>query len=409
VSDNLGNGTVKDSGLISRHAPVVGVWLSRLSEPPAINILSAAIIIIFFILGLARAYPFIDDVTPELAAGDDWLTYKQQALSILHDGWTMPLVSGNYVGPRGFLYNYFLAAMYATIGDNSSFIYVVQATMLGASIPTMYYAFRKYLSPAVGVAYLLGLSALLYVDVFLFYSRRLLSENLLIFLLPLFFLLLIRAYETQTVRYCFLTGILMGLMILTRPNFILVAPVVAFILFLYSKSHNAKRIACALIFIATICLVVSFMAMRNYAVTREISMPSFTTRYDWETPHLRLEPPLTAAKLARASKDFLTHYTKRVLYCVGFPSLLKETRFPVVPHWPLIWLGVIVFIAFSLRRRRMLFWETAVVAFIFTYLVPLIAVAPLTYGVRLIVPIDPALLLLCFRTLDILSRRQTPA
>jgi hypothetical protein len=100
-------------------------------------------------------------------------------------------------------------------------------------------------------------------------------------------------------------------------------------------------------------------------------------------------------------KAFIVHYVKRALYCVGFLFLLAESPYPVLPHWFLMWLGATVFAVLAVRRRRLQFWESLLAAFVFFYLAPLIAVAPLTYGVRLIVPLDPALLLLGFRAIDI--------
>src|SRR5205807_798177 len=124
--------------------------------------------------------PFIDDVTPALARGDDWLNYKLYAESILHGGLTIPAVTGAYIAPRGFLYNYFLAAMFYLLGENSTYIYVVQSGMLGLSVLLTYLAVRHLLSPLLGLVYLPVLAAYMYVDVFRYYAFRLLSENLLI-------------------------------------------------------------------------------------------------------------------------------------------------------------------------------------------------------------------------------------
>ncbi len=382
--------------------------LSRLSKPPAIYALSAVIPIVFLLLGLIRFYPFIDDVTPEKAAGNDWLTYKQQALSIVHDGLAMPIVRGNYVRPAGFLYNYFLAGIYSLIGDNSSYVYVLQATMLGASAVIMYFAFRRYLSPLVGLAYLITLPMLLFVDVFLFYSKRLLSENLLIFLLPLFLLFLMRAFEGNGIISYICSGALLGLAVLTRPNTVLFAPGSVLLLLFFSRPRRIEQLVRPFIFVLVFLAVVSLTAVRNHAVTREFSMASFSDSRDWQNRSIQVDPPLSAAKLMRAATALVIYYGRRGLFCIGFTYLLMQTRHPVLPHWLLMWLGVLVFIVLIVRKRRSLFWEAAIIVFLFLYVGTLIVVAPFTYGVRLIVPIEPILLLLGFRTIDMI-RRPPPA
>jgi hypothetical protein len=273
--------------------------------------------------------------------------------------------------------------------------------MLGASMPLMYFAFRRHLSGAVGVAYLLALSLLLYVDVFLFYSRRLLGENLLIFLLPFVFAALLSAHDGRALGRYAVAGAIMGAGILTRANLVLVAPVAALLLYLDSRPPGLKAAVRVLVFIAAICVIVSFMAARNYAVTGEFSVASFSERGDWQTPRIEAGAGTSLEKLGGVVKTFIVHYTRRALYCVGFLFLLTESPYPVLPHWFLMWLGAIVFAVLAVRRRRLLFWESLLAAFVFFYLGPLIAVAPLSYGVRLIVPLDPALLLLGFRAIDI--------
>ncbi|HUO83949.1 MAG TPA: hypothetical protein VM534_02445 [Thermoanaerobaculia bacterium] len=51
-----------------------------------------------------------------------------------------------------------------------------------------------------------------------------------------------------------------------------------------------------------------------------------------------------------------------------------------------------------IRRRRIEFWESLLITFLFFYLAPLVAVAWIhTYGIRMMVPAVPSLLLLSIR------------
>src|ERR1044072_9386128 len=110
-----------------------GKWIDlvkRLSTTRGIYLATAILICAFLALALYRAFPFIDNVNASTSAGDDWLLYKQYAISILHDGLLIPARQGTYYEPAGFIYNYFVAAVFALAGENSTYVYLLQATML---------------------------------------------------------------------------------------------------------------------------------------------------------------------------------------------------------------------------------------------------------------------------------------
>jgi len=121
-------------------------------------------------------------MSPWGARGDDWLTYKENALSTLDGGLMMPAVRGPYRRPGGFLYNYFLAGLFRALGINASYVYVVQSLLLGVSVSLMYLAFRPCLAPVSGLVYLGAVALFMYAD-YRRFAFRLLSENLLLFLL----------------------------------------------------------------------------------------------------------------------------------------------------------------------------------------------------------------------------------
>jgi len=94
----------------------------------------------------------------------------------------MPAVRGPYRRPGGFLYNYFLAGLFRALGINASYVYVVQSLLLGVSVSLMYLAFRPCLAPVSGLVYLGAVALFMYAD-YRRFAFRLLSENLLLFLL----------------------------------------------------------------------------------------------------------------------------------------------------------------------------------------------------------------------------------
>src|SRR5262245_42140795 len=73
-------------------------------------VICGVIPIAFLAMGIVRAYPFADDVQIPAQFPDDWHTYKQLAVSVMHDGLSMPALASSFGGiPHGFLYIYFLA------------------------------------------------------------------------------------------------------------------------------------------------------------------------------------------------------------------------------------------------------------------------------------------------------------
>src|SRR2546427_2512337 len=128
---------------------------------------AAVLPVAFLAIGLLRAYPFADDVSIPTSTPDDWHTYKQLALSVVRDGLSMPALATSYAGlPHGFLYVYFVAFVFAVLGVNSTYVYVVQSFALGLSISLTYLAVRKRVTPVGGLTFLLTLTALIDADVF---------------------------------------------------------------------------------------------------------------------------------------------------------------------------------------------------------------------------------------------------
>src|SRR5262249_52958261 len=138
--------------------------------------IAAILPLAFLVLGVLRAYPFVDDVSVPARSPDDWHTYKELALSVVHGGRSVPRMTAPYANlPHGFLYIYFVALIFVAFGANSAYVYIAQSVMLGLSISLMYVAVRRTLAPANGLAFLVALITLMYVDVFRHLTFKLLS------------------------------------------------------------------------------------------------------------------------------------------------------------------------------------------------------------------------------------------
>jgi hypothetical protein len=359
-----------------------------------------------FLPALYRAYPFVDDVNPTISAGNDWLTYKENALSILRDGLSMPSVPGNYTRPGGFLYNYFVAAIFALTGVNSKHVYLVQTILLGFSVGLMALTFKPFLTNRISGIYFVALAVLYFLEVFCIYTFRLLSENLVIFLLALFCLLAFKAFETESILLAAGAGVSVGLCALCRPNLITLAPATAVLFFVY-KRKKPHRLLLTLTLLATFCLTFALLPLRNYAVTKRASLSAITYTNDWAKPEINLAAPVTLPQLGKAVLTSIDFYGRRILFCVGL-TFFELPIYWLRPHWIILWAGVFLFLWRAAKRRRLEFWEAFATTFIVTYLGPLIAVAQISnYGVRMIVPVLPMLLALALAA--IAPELETPA
>ena len=371
---------------------------------------TAILVALFLAAALVRLYPYEDDVLPVTSRGNDWLTYKLQALSILHDGLAMPIVPGAYWRPAGFLYNYFVAAVFALFGENAAYVYLVQAGLLGLSIGVMAAAFGDVLSPRARWGYLVALTAATTLDVFRYYTVRLLSENLLLGLLPLFFAAAVATLRSNRLGLALLSGALLGLAVLTRPNVVLMAPGTALLFLWYGRARRGARLRAAAL-LAAFGLVLMPMAARNYAVTGTPSLAVLTsirkpTPGDQTRPAGIERRPQT---LAGASVEYGRRYGRRILLCLGFMPL-ADPAYRLRPHWMLMWLGVGVFAWRAARRGYLEPPEGLLVTFVVLYLGPLVAIGGLgNYGIRMIMPVIPSVLLLAVRGLDMSAPGRAPA
>jgi hypothetical protein len=137
-----------------------------------------------FILQYWRLRPFQNDVFPENSVGDDWLNYHLYAINILVHGPALHRLPVEYPRPAGFLYCYFIALIYWLLGVSSAWVYLVQGTLIGLSIVVMGFAVRDSFTPRTRFLFVATMTVIEYLDVSRWYSQKLLSENLLIILLP---------------------------------------------------------------------------------------------------------------------------------------------------------------------------------------------------------------------------------
>ncbi len=174
--------------------------------------------------------------------------------------------SGTEVFFRAPLYIYFLALMYAVLGENFIIIRVVQFIIGSFSCVLIYLIGRRLFQPWVAlVAALMGC----FYGLFIYFEGELLLTGLIVFFSLLSVLQLMRAADTMRLRGWLLSGIVLGLGAITRPNILLFAPFAAlWIVFTYRNKRAAYRDAlpAVLTFVLGAFLIIAPISLRNFLV-----------------------------------------------------------------------------------------------------------------------------------------------
>ncbi|MFH1335025.1 MAG: glycosyltransferase family 39 protein [Candidatus Zixiibacteriota bacterium] len=158
-----------------------------------------------------------------------------------HDQWAQSILKGeDFTGGvffRAPLYSYFLAAVYKLFGHNYFTIRLIQFILGSLSCILVYLLGRKVFNKRVAI--IAGVMASLY-GVLIYYEGELLLPVLEVFLNLLFLFACIKAREKTSYKLWFLSGLLLGLSALVRPNILLVGA--ALFLWILLKSTSQSKI-----------------------------------------------------------------------------------------------------------------------------------------------------------------------
>ena len=367
-------------------------WLDRRSIR---IVLRTLLIAAFLAYGAVHVYPYVDDITPENSAGDDWLDYKVFANSILDGGLHIPFIDGPYYIPGGFLYNYFVAAIFAVSGRNPAYVYVVQFGCLALSAVLMSMLARRFMSATLSTVYMF-VTAFFLLLTFRWWVIRLLSENITIVLYPIVLMLLVRAIEKKSLGRFAAAGFVCGLLVLTRSNLIGV-PVLLALLGWWSGDRLGARVKAAGVFGVFSVLGMSFLPLRNFYVTHQL----MSTRY------ARLLPLGTPGEIA-------VIIGKRFLFTAGIAIgglNLKGSQVLINKSWLAVVLVSVGALVYLIVKRRVLPVDAACVLMVIAAFGPFLVLPKLGgYGFRFQHPYGPLLLFLIFRAAhEWLPRRASPA
>ncbi len=183
----------------------------------------------------------------------------------VYDDWAAEVAQGALRPQEAFhqppLYPYALGALYAVMGREPYGVFLLQAVLAGLTGVMLYRLGRDLFGRAAG-AVALGLFAL--HGLLAFYTVKLLSETLIIFLYVWIVRVLVRAYERLDGRGWAWAGLLVGVAITGKPNMLLFAPL-ALVPLVWARGVSWARRGClALAFLALAAVPVAPVIWANY-------------------------------------------------------------------------------------------------------------------------------------------------
>ncbi len=337
----------------------------------------------------------------------------------------MPSVETAYCSPAGFLYNYFIALCLVIFGEKSLPIFVMQHLMLGLSVALVYWTFRDKMRSFTSLVFLCTLFVFALKDVYKNYSPLLLSENLALFTISLFFFCFVKGFEKNNLLLQLMAAILLGLSILTRPNIftygIVLIPLVASYYFKKGKTGFRNL----LIFVFVLVLSSSFLFIRNYLLLREFYfLPSNMSTINGI---IHFHPIPSSVDLSKVDMNLLYtklylnksivnyieyaiqkpgifsyFYFKKILFCLGYLPILLSGVYAVRLRWVIMWIGYFTYLFLHIRNReKWEIWEVAAHLYILSYYGSLIMTTTVhSYGYRMLIPAIFFVLVFAFMALD---------
>ncbi|MDH4222677.1 MAG: glycosyltransferase family 39 protein [candidate division Zixibacteria bacterium] len=215
-----------------------------------------------YILGISRLplfdFPFADalynlDWAKQIASGDLWAK--------------APFF-------RAPLYPFFLSLLIKVFGEDLYFLRIVQILIASLSCVLICLLARKLFN--FKVALLSAIFACFYAP-FIFYEAEFQDTFLIIFLDILLVYLLFLAQKKPSLFRFFLSGIILGLSAITRPNILLFAVFIPFWIFFYFRKKISLRSALnfAAFFLLGICLIVLPVILVNYFAGKDFVIISW--------------------------------------------------------------------------------------------------------------------------------------
>ncbi len=347
-----------------------------------------------------------------LSGGNDWLAYESFARDVLLDGPLLGTVGQGqpyYYQP---LYVYWLALIHLILGEGL-FGPLVMNAALGVAASLLVYLVARDLFGRLAAVVAMLLFAAYRVTVFAPTTDLLLSENLLVPLVPLLLFLLARAARTASWWAIVGAGVVLGLAGLARTTPLAVLPIALLALGLgfrrlgLSGPAAGSRLA---VLVAVSLLTISPAAIRNYLVSgRLVPITSSVGANLWEMhrPSQRVDlsridrqllyEQLQLDRQTREVLEFIrqdpagyaTTLAPMALYAIGFvgaPGGTADVQLGLLG----VCLAYLLVTALVSSARRPATWPLH--GFVWTHLAAVTLVFSNQYGFRLVLPMYAAMI-----------------
>ncbi|KPJ50548.1 hypothetical protein AMJ40_02490, partial [candidate division TA06 bacterium DG_26] len=190
-----------------------------------------------------------------------------------HDEWALSISRGDWIGEEVFfrapLYPYFLAAIYRVFGHGYYLPRLIQLIAGSISCLLVYLIAKEVFNRRIGV--IASLIAAFYGP-FIYFEGELLIAGLMTFLLLAFAFVFLRTCGHPTRKGLFVSGLLLGLSTIARPNALILIPFVLIWLWVSSDRMLLQR---SLILLSAISLIVCPVLIRNYLVGKDFVPVAF--------------------------------------------------------------------------------------------------------------------------------------
>jgi tetratricopeptide (TPR) repeat protein len=191
---------------------------------------------------------------------------------LYHDIWAQNIAGGNWIGGKVFFrapfYAYFLAIVYKIFGHNYIIPRLIQHLIGSFSCILVYFVAKRLFNR--NVARVASLLAATYGMLF-YFEDELLLDSFLVFFDLLLILFLLRVKDNPKLSSWFISGIILGLSAITRPNILFFIPFVwlwIFVTFLKERKITEVLTFCV-IFLVGSALVIFPLTLRNYLVGKD--------------------------------------------------------------------------------------------------------------------------------------------
>jgi 4-amino-4-deoxy-L-arabinose transferase-like glycosyltransferase len=196
---------------------------------------------------------------------------------LYHDEWARELAGGDWLGRQIFfrapLYPYVLGVVYTFFGPNYLLVRMLQSFLGSLSCILIFLLGRRLFNSAVGTG--AGLMAALY-PMLIYYDGELLITSLIVFLDLLLLLSLTRAQETPRAAWFLLSGVILGLSAIARPNILIFLPFVLLwvVFFAHSRLRLARSAILSVCLLGGCCAMIAPVTLRNYFVGEDFVLIS---------------------------------------------------------------------------------------------------------------------------------------